>query len=237
MTNAWEKLLFPYCWLCFMGESVCDVSVWRLVRVWSLMGVSSRLIEWEVLGHACCFYACVFPTWPATAAGHSLWVVWAHLPRWTRLNPHPPTHEQWQVLPAGWVKGPCVALELNLGREHRNSLTWGRDRPGFPPRQNLDISALATQSWWRQQSQSGFLFSSAFCDRIQGYRKLPSRPRVSGSNVVWTHLSSRAGELTQAQALDGKVPLPVWWYRKEQVRQDRVKASLMFCFKIYLQKG
>lgn len=131
-------------------------------------------------------------------------------PQMDQPAPPPPTHEQWQGLPAGWLKGPCVALELNLGAEHRNSLTWSRVRPGFPrlPRKNLDISGLATQSWWRQQSQSGFLFSSAFCDQIQGYRKLPSRPRVSGSNMVWTPLGSRVGELTRGRALDGKVPPP-----------------------------
>lgn len=228
MTNAWKKVAFHLLLTVLYGRKYRWCQHLETGKGLKIYGCQ-QLFDWMRGSWACMlFYACMFPTWPATTAGHSLRVVWAHLPRWASLNPHLPTNEQWPVLPFGWLKGPCVALELNLGCEHRNSLTWGRVRPRFPPRQNLNISGLVTQSQWQQQSQSGFLFSSAFCDQIQGYQN--SQEDLGFQGRTWFGLISPARWEKGPPSLCGVIGRSKW---------NRTGLRLHWCSasKIYLQKG
>lgn len=179
-----------------------DCVLWEKVYVMTVLGdwwgsedlwVSAVVWLDERFGgmRAAFMHAC-FPNEQRQPQGISLWVVWAHLPRWTSLNLHPPTHEQWQVLPDGWLKGPCVVLELNLGCEHRNSLTWqvqARISPQAKPRHirsgHTKLVATAKSGW--------VLVVVCFLWSDPG---LPRAPKQT-SGRVWTHLGSRAGELTQ----------------------------------------
>ena len=213
-----------------MGESVCDDGIWRLVRVRWIMDVSS--LDWMKGSRACMpFCVCVFSMWPTTAAEHLLLAVWTHLARLTSPNPHPPTHEQWHVLPVGWLKGPCVALELSLGFEPMKSLTWARVKPRLPSRQNLDMSVV-----WPHKAGGN------------------SKVRVGSYSLLLLVIKSRATESSQTNLWfpsptwfwfmllavpelwhrDGhwmeRSSFPVWSYRKEHVKQERVKASLMLSF-------
>lgn len=101
-------------------------------------------------------------------------------------QPAPPPPNPWTMagLTSWLIKGAvcCSGTEPGVWTQELTNMRQGQARisPQAKSRHirsgHTKLVATAKSEW--------VLVLSAFCDEIQGYRKLPSGPRVSGSNVV-----------------------------------------------------
>ena len=146
LTPNWKMLLFTYFLLHVMRESIDDDNgIWRFLRVWRFMDVSSLWNKWKAS------WACRrAPCWRVPGIHFEFFPPVS--PEWLAQTSLPPTHEQWHVLPVGWLKGSCVAPELSLGLEHMNNVGQGQAQIS-PWAKSRCFNGLAAQHFWGQQTQ------------------------------------------------------------------------------------
>lgn len=192
---------------CFSLTSCCIF--WRK-RMWrwyleaeespNIRDGSSLLSEWKACGDACPFCVYVFHTSHSSSTDH---------PWLSTLNPHAPN--PWTVArPTGWLIKRvvcCSGTEPGVGTHEFTNMSQSSHHPP-PPAKSGHSSGLASQSWWWHQTQSKFLFSSASCDQMQGYRKLQADLWFQLCTWFWLIWPAVQGTLTQGQALDRKVSPP-----------------------------